>query len=41
LRIILGALTEQAASKIGRKRNTDLRIYLNEGDAIKVSVKKG
>jgi hypothetical protein len=38
LRIILGALTEQAASKIGRKRNTDLRIYLNEGDAIKVSV---
>jgi hypothetical protein len=38
LRIILGALTEQAASKIGRKRNTDLRIYLNEGDAFKVSV---
>jgi hypothetical protein len=40
LRIILNTLTEQAASKIGRKRNTDLRIHLNEGDAIKVSASK-
>jgi hypothetical protein len=38
LRNILDTLTEQAANKIRRMRNTDLSIYLNEGDAFKVSV---
>jgi hypothetical protein len=39
LHIILDTLAKQAASKIGRMRNTDLRIYLNEGDAVKISVR--
>jgi hypothetical protein len=38
LRNLLDKAVKQAANKIGRMRNTDLSIYLNEGDAIKISV---